>query len=368
VKHNRDLKFPNDAWLCALSSYFGETITQATKKIKRLEGGTVADVFLVKGMAMTSSCVKMPYSMIWKYTKKWNRPGDALSWRREFDWVQSHQNVDLGIDLKMPICYHKEIDSDGNHLWMEYISGISGNSLTLSMLEKTAFLWGMFQGQRSIDSELLDIKNLTDTSFLKSELTQWYRNPYDYTFLCSDQCSIQESIKDTIRKNNWDDGFSITYHYIRSEACDLPNHLKQMIIDLDDSRETVFSHLSRLPLVISHRDLWNENVFDKKETIYLIDWDCIGQGFLGEDIASLIADGTETKHLNEWFDTLFASYKKGFSTHKDASILEASDVVLMILIKYGYRLVDQYWFSESMIEKDDITMRLSLFHDWLHRT
>jgi hypothetical protein len=367
MDRNIHLKFPVSAWLSALSNYFDEPITQATKRLKRLQGGTVADVFLVQGIAITSNSGKQPYKIVWKHTRQWNRPGDLLSWRREYDWVQSNEGINLGEHLKIPTCYHKEISETGNDLWMEYVNGVSGNDLTLSMLEEVAFQWGSFQGQFSLDAQPLVGKNLTDLSFLKSELSQWYHNPYAYLFLCSDQSRIPSSIKETLRKNDWNDGFSITYHYIRSIECDLPMHLKQMIIELDESIETKLSRLSKLPLVITHRDFWIENIFYRDGTIHLIDWDCIGTGYFGEDIASLIADDTPTTCLETWIKPLLTSYKKGLFARKDASMLEIRDVAIMILMKYGYRLVDNYWFSDSLDEKKDIVERLSIFHRWLHQ-
>lgn len=100
---------------------------------------------------------------------------------------------------------------------------------------------------------------------------------------------------------------------------------------------------------------------------FLIDWDCVGIGCLGEDVASLIADDTSTNHLSEYFNRLFNSYKKGFSIYNDSSLLEPVDIVNMILIKYGYRLVDNYWFTDSNSEKEDIVNRLSIFYSLLYQ-
>lgn len=306
--------------------------------------------------------------MVWKVTRKWSRPGDPLSWRREYDWIRTNSTFDLGMKLRMPVCYHMELLEGENHLWMEHILGVSGNSLTQSMLEETAYQWGAFQGRmiKGLKSSLGE--NLTDVSFLESELSQWYHNPYDYHYLCSDDCGIPSTIKEVLRRNDWDDGYSIIYHYIRSDDCDLPHHVKQMIIDLDKDREAEFLRFSRLPIVISHRDLWQENIIYREGTIDLIDWDCVGWGYLGEDLASLIADDTPTSHLNAWFESLFSNYIKGFQSNGAASVLEPRDIVVMILIKYGYRLVDEYWFANSKSRKLEIGRRLSVFYGWIHQT
>lgn len=367
MKLNKQPEFSLDALLRALTSYFGEVITDASKTITNLQGGTVANVCFVQGTAKTLLHGELPYKIIWKHTKKWNRPGDPLSWRREYDWIHLNQTFDLGIKLKMPKWYHREINDEENHLWLEYIEGVSGSDLTLSMLEETAFQWGEFQGRCSWMLGQIVGGNLTDISFLDSELSQWYHNPYDYAYLCSDQCKIPSFVKNTLRQNSWNDGRSIVYHYLRSEVCDLPSHLKQMIINLDESKDKVFTSLSKLPKVISHRDLWIENIFYTEAAVYLIDWDCVGIGYLGEDLASLIADDTSTNHLSEYFNRLFNSYKKGFSIYNDSSLLEPVDIVNMILIKYGYRLVDNYWFTDSNSEKEDIVNRLSIFYSLLYQ-
>lgn len=359
--------FPDNGWLRALSVYFGEKITQATKQTEELHGGTVASVFLVQGSALTSSKGEQPYQMIWKYTKKWDRPGDPLSWRREYDWVNQSKEISFHKDLRMPICYYMEMSDEGNHLWLEYITGTSGNHLSLSMLSETAYNWGVFQGKLSLSNVFLENKNITQPEFLEGELSQWYHNPYDYNYLCSEQCKIPSYVKDTLNNHDWNDGFSIVYHYLRSEECDLPVYLKQMIMKIDDSKEEIYERFSKLPKVITHRDFWIENIFYQDGIIYVLDWDCVGIGYLGEDIASLIADDTPTEEIDTWLMPLFSSYKKGFQAFGNALPIELKDVVLMILIKYGYRLVNHYWFTDSAEKKEDIIKRLTLYYHWLQK-
>lgn len=319
------------------------------------------------GTASTRTLGEQPYKMVWKVTRKWSRPGDPLSWRREYDWIHANSNVNLGSKLRIPTCYHMELNEIENHLWMEYVEGVSGKALSQSMLEEVAFQWGAFQSRSASESKLLEVGNLSDVSFLESELTRWYHNPYQYQFLYSDSCPIPQAMKDILRRHDWDDGYSIVYHYVRSDECDLPEHLKAMIIDLDHSRDAVFLRFSRLPMVISHRDIWEENLIYRDGLIYLIDWDCVGRGYLGEDLASLIADDTPTDQLNARFRALYEEYLSGYCTNRGESILEPKDIVLMILIKYGYRLIDNYWFASTKTKKSEIVKRLSVFHGWLHR-
>ena len=64
MNQNKEPRFTQEALLSALSSYFGEKIIQATKRRKRLHGGTVGEVFLVQGKATTSSSKELPYKII----------------------------------------------------------------------------------------------------------------------------------------------------------------------------------------------------------------------------------------------------------------------------------------------------------------
>lgn len=367
MSQSKQSKWPKKAWLRALSSLFGEPVTHATRSKRKLHGGTVAEVFLVYGTAITNSRGEQPYKLVWKVTRKWSRPGDPLSWRREYDWIHENSNVNLGSKLRIPTCYHMELNEVENHLWMEYVDGVSGNALSQSMLDEVAFQWGAFQRRSVCESKPLEACNLSNVSFLESELTRWYHNPYLYQSLYSDTCPIPQTIKDVLRRHDWDDGYSIVYHYVRSDECDLPKHLKAMIIDLDHSKDAVFLRFSRLPIVISHRDVWEENLIYKDGLIYLIDWDCVGWGYLGEDLASLIADDTPTGQLDARFASLYDQYLAGYYRYRAESVLEPKDIVMMILIKYGYRLIDNYWFARAKTKKNEIVKRLSVFHDWLHR-
>lgn len=57
-----------------------------------LQGGTVGNVHLVSGTAETAEGEKLPYRIVLKIQKKWERYGDPGSWRREYDLYSS----DLG--------------------------------------------------------------------------------------------------------------------------------------------------------------------------------------------------------------------------------------------------------------------------------
>ncbi len=82
----------------------------------------------------------------------------------------------------------------------------------------------------------------------------------------------------------------VVYDYIRSVDCEFPQHVQQMLIDIYEHSEEILARIEQLPLVLCHRDFWVTNLIYADGTIALIDWDTSGWGYLGEDLASLIAD------------------------------------------------------------------------------
>ena len=71
----------------------------------------------------------------------------------------------------------------------------------------------------------------------------------------------------------------VVYDYIRSEDCELPLHVRQMLIDIDEQAEEIFARIEKLPLVLCHRDFWVTNLIYTDGNIALIDWDTSGWGY-----------------------------------------------------------------------------------------
>lgn len=319
-------------------------------KTKSLKGGTLGDVRLVSGMAKTAGGRKLPYRFVLKTQKKWERPGDPDSWRREYDLYTSKFGAVFTEAFRWPKCYHAEIDGDRMHLWMEYIEGASGGKLTIEMLERAALEWGRFQGRLCNQPEALKgITCLSDAGFPEREFNQWHTQSFTYDFLISKKCSLPGFLKQMLRdgKIQLVDGKSFEYGLLRSEACDLPEHLRQMLIGIDDNQEAIFGQIKRLPVVLCHRDFWTENIFFVNGSIVSIDWDGAGWGCLGEDIASLVADADDCRHFEAYCRRLIPAYYQGISEHLDISAIGNFCVKEMILIKFGYRLLQKYMFTQS---------------------
>jgi len=120
-----------------------------------------------------------------------------------------------------------------------------------------------------------------------------------------------------------------------------------MLIDIDDRRNELFEIFGSLPIVLCHRDFWIENIFFADGAIKLIDWDTAGWGFPGEDVASLIADETDVERLEENYRRLVPAYLNGLSEYVDAPAADEMCIWEMILIKFGYRMMQEYMFSEA---------------------
>lgn len=332
-----------------LSKMLDRPINNASYQVKQLQGGTLGDVQLVTGLAETFDNEKIPYKVVWKKQKKWERPGDPGSWRREFDLYQSNLQVAFTPTLRRPECYHLELSNDTIELWMEYVDGISGGDLSIKMLELAALELGRFQGR--INQQHQDFKSIAclgETGFLKREFSQWHRQTYTYDYLISKQSRLPEFLKEMLKNGRIQlvEGKSFEYGYLRSKGFDIPEELKQMIADIDDRKDELFERLNDLPIVLCHRDFWIENIFFKDGAVRLIDWDTAGWGFLGEDIASLIVDDMDVDRFEENYNRLIPAYLNGLKEYMDIPDVDEMCIFDMILIKFGYRMMQERMFSE----------------------
>jgi hypothetical protein len=169
--------------ITALSRKFGKRIMIAEHQEKSLQGGTLGDVRLVSGIAETDGGEKLRFEVVHKKQKKWERFGDPLSWRREYDLYHAGFDEFLRGDLHIPACYHAKMNGDGTEieLWMEYLDGVSGLELTTNMLEKAAYLWGRFQGERCSENDTLHSMNcFNDAGYMERVFEGWHKQSFSY--------------------------------------------------------------------------------------------------------------------------------------------------------------------------------------------
>ncbi|WP_411830342.1 phosphotransferase family protein [Paenibacillus alba] len=138
---------------------------------------------------------------------------------------------------------------------------------------------------------------------------------------------------------------------MRSEDFELPLYLRQMLIDIDEQADEIFARIEKLPLVLCHRDFWVTNLIYADGNFALIDWDTSGWGYLGEDLASLIADEPDINHMVEHYQRCIPTYYKGFSEYAAVSRIADHCVYEIILLVFGYRLVEGYLHTETDDEK-----------------
>ncbi len=315
--------------LQVLSKKLNKNIIDATYQLQKLHGGTVGQVHLVTGFATSDNQMIEPYQLVLKKQIKWERYGDLNSWRREFDLYNSDLSQTFSNDFAWPDCYKAVMSNNSFELWMDYIEAPSGQDLTLEMYERAAEVLGSFHGSLCLN-ELAEIKKIDNLSS-----RDYVKNFY-------------------LHYSGWDE----VYDYIRSDVCDLPNEICQMMIYLDDNHQGIIEQLDRTPIVFSHRDYWNTNIFYDKNRIITIDWDTAGYGYFGEDIASLIADGTEPRNMLDYFRLCVPAYVKGFSQYLDINFDPFKLVHNIILMMFGYRLIESYKFAEN--PEDRILAKKSL--------
>lgn len=320
----------------ALSRQFKMDIIYADFQTTQLQGGTVGNVYLLTGIAETADGEKLPYRIVLKIQKKWERYGDPDSWRREYDLYASDLGVTFSDAFRWPTCYHAEFNADENEfqLWLEYIDGVTGLDLTGDMYEQAALELGRYQGKLYKEqlAVLQRLNNLSHADFMK--------NTY-------------------LHYRSW----PVVYNYIRSEDCELPQHLRQMLINIDEQAEEILARIERLPLVLCHRDFWVTNLIYADGKIALIDWDTSGWGYLGEDLASLIADEADINHMVAYYQRCVPAYYKGFSEYVDVSHIADNCVYEMILLIFGYRLVKSYLYTEDDNAKTDLVLTLQKIYE-----
>ena len=320
----------------ALSRQFKKDIISAEYQTMPLQGGTVGNVYLVNGIAETEDGEKTSYRIVLKIQKNWERYNDPDSWRREYDLYMSDLGTTFSDTFRWPTCYHAEMNDEENEfqLWLEYIDGVTGLDLTGDMYEQAALELGRYQGKLYVEKPAV-LQNLTNLSHV-----DFMKNTY-------------------LHYRSW----PVVYDYIRSEDCDFPHHIRQMLIDIDEHTDEILARIEQLPLVLCHRDFWVTNLIYADGKIALIDWDTCGWGYLGEDLASLIADEADIDHMVEYYQRCVPAYYKGFSEYVDACPVADHCVYELILLVFGYRFVEWYLHTEDDDEKTKCLHTLQKIHE-----
>lgn len=301
----------------AVGSLLGVPVRSVSVQSEPLHGGTLGDVLLITGNAQTADGRTLPFRIVQKTQKRWARPGDPASWRREYDLAQTEFYTFFTNSFRLPRCYHREIGENENRLWMEPVAGTSGVSLTLKDLELAAAELGRFQGRCHAKAEALRrITYFGDEEYPRREFAQWSPD-------------------------------TLEYRTLRSADCPLPKRLQKLLIGAQERSDAVYAALCNLPQVLCHRDYWMENLFVQNGAVTVIDWDCAGWGCVGEDIASLITDETDAALIGAYCRRLLPVYCSALGEHMALPPMDEIPVREMIVLKFGYRLLQQAMFARS---------------------
>ena len=332
-------KITKETLIHVLNQYFKKNIIAADYHTTTLHGGTMGNVNLVTGTAETEEGQRLPYQLVLKVQKQWERYNDPGSWRREYDLYMSDLGTTFSETFRWPTCYYAEMNAEENEfqLWLEYIDGVSGLDLSVDMFEQAALELGRYQGKVYAEQPAV-LKSLTNLSH-----ADLMKNTY-------------------LHYRSW----PVVYDYIRSESCEFPPHIRQMLVDMDEHSNEIFARIEQLPLVLNHRDFWVTNLIYADGNIALIDWDTSGWGYFGEDIASLVADECDIEHMVEYYQRCVPAYYKGFAEYADAPPLADHCVHEMILFVFGYRLVEGYVHAESGAVKEENQHILQKIYEMKH--
>jgi hypothetical protein len=310
-----------DPLLCAVGALLGTPAARIDYQSTPLHGGTLGDVQLLSGEAETPDGKRLPFRLVQKTQKRWQRPGDPASWRREYDLFPSALSAAFTPSFRAPRMLHAETYESENRIWMETIEGRSGARLSPDDLARAALELGRFQGRcHRQESALRNVSCLGDSGVPRREYAQWTPG-------------------------------TVEYRWLRSADCTLPDSLQTLLIDTQAQADAIFLRLGRLPQVLCHRDYWTENIFAADGGIVAIDWDCAGWGCVGEDIASLIADETEPQRIAPYFRLLMPAYYKGLREYISLPPMDELPIREMILLKFGYRLAQQVQFGPRPEQK-----------------
>ncbi|WP_420111592.1 aminoglycoside phosphotransferase family protein [Pseudactinotalea sp.] len=312
-------------WLLpGISVAVGAAVVDATWESRSLHGGTLGEVQLLTGAARLKAGGAVPFRVVHKVQRRWERPGDPGSWRREHDLVTAGLGDLFASDLRWPTCYDARIDESVGeiHLVMEYVEGTSGRQLSTDALVRAAGGLGRLQGRLAAmpPDQLPTMANLSPPD-LAEHIYRRYR------------------------------AWPRVHEAVRSPDSEIPAHLRRMVTVFDASADAALARISQLPLVLCHRDFWVANLIDADGGIVLLDWDTTGWGYLGEDLASLLADEADVPRMLELYHRCVPAYYAGFAEFVDVSVVVDDCVVELILLLFGYRLVEWYLDAASAEER-----------------
>ena len=306
--------------LQALSNKFGFVVIDAVYETELLQGGDVGEVNKISGEAVTADA-GMVFSLVFKNQKKWERHGDPECWRREYE-IYRHglDKKILGKTLMFPQCYLLNESSDATQIWMEYIEGkTSEKDLHAPELSLAAQKLGELQAEFHRTGQ----HNLP---FLRK-----------YPAVCSSFDLWYGRVKDLLGSGI--DG--------------LPEDIGLILNSYAGKADEIFASFSKLPVTLCQGDFYHDNLIFRESSagtnIYVIDWDCAGYGYMGEDAVDLLLESfvysdRDVALLPEYKQRIISSYLRGVQSGGVEFSMNDDLVRDIFALAWGFRIVDHYLY------------------------
>lgn len=265
-------------------------------RIEEFKEGTQGEVYLVQGVCLYEDngiSKKNNWEVVLKIQKKWDRFGDPESWKREYLMYKNKVFEKLPNCIRVPKCFEIKIENNEVWLWLENLKDSTNKDISIDDYQVIAKSLGKYQA-------ILNMEKY-NASY------PWMSSRYWYTITLIDWGSIGLLWLDDEKYNENDRELNL--------------NIIENLYYIWNNRDEFLDIMNKLPQTVCHRDFHPANIFinkeDNKETfITLIDWDCVGVGILGEDIADLLGETLtyydyDVDKANELMDMIYLNYIHG---------------------------------------------------------
>lgn len=308
--------------LVALCRKFQQNIENAAYTTEILQGGTVGDVVKLTGHAETGS-EALPFSIVVKTQRKWDRHGDPLCWRREYDIYRQDLPVKLLPAIRLPQCYFLEEDEETTRIYMEWVEGKTGNTqLHADELALAAGRLGALQADFHLHGKK-DYSCLRSFPAVRSSFDLWFGRMGPL---------LQKPI----------DGF--------------PEKLRQTLNAYAAKASELLRSFERLPVTVCQGDVHHDNLIlcetPQNTDVYLIDWDSAGYGHMGEDAVDVLMEAfvysdRDTALLPLFRQKIMAAYCEGAAGKGVDIPFDGKMFRDLAALSWGFRVADLYLYYQD---------------------
>lgn len=317
-----------ESLIAALNNKFDKEIFDVEYTANRLCKGTVAEVIKIEGSAKNHEYI-LPFKLVLKIQKKWNRHLDPLCWRREYDIYLNKLDKEISRFIRLPECYLLEESHDTTKIWMEYIEGMSGEEdIDDKKLSLAAEKLGMLQADFH-EFGSFDLPYIRNFPAVESSFDLWYKR-------------IEEVLKKPIS------GF--------------PDKIREILNQYAENSNNFLASFKSLPLTLCQGDVHHDNLIFKPENdgfdIYLLDWDSSGYGYMGEDAIDLLLEAflytkRDVSLMNEYKHKILSSYYTGAKKSRMDYFLDDKLITDIFAYSWGFRVTSHYLYYKT----DDLKKR-----------